>query len=64
MNTTSDEIKHEYDIHSMYCIHCGIAMYQEQELPNLQCTRATTVVAISHIRANRIMECLTNPLLE
>ncbi len=40
--------KHEWDFLSNYCIHCGVALFQDVNNAR-PCTRADNVVAISHL---------------
>ena len=41
---------HEFALWSDFCIHCGIGMKFAGDHPEYECTRATNIKAISHLR--------------
>jgi hypothetical protein len=51
MNTS--EPKHEWDLLSDYCIHCGLSRVHELDAP-VKCHRELNIIAVSHIMYKRV----------
>jgi len=51
--TTKQTVKHEWDLTSDYCIHCGMDRVHQLDSPK-DCYRHKDVTAISHTRAKVI----------